>query len=171
MTKYYLVLAISYLTACICPAYTTRQGIKVYNMAADKLPERGAVNKIIDYANQKYQRPDLVETASIYFFNDWIFFSNEDGTVAAIDGYTDPLTHTVAISIIRDCVADSSLFHELGHIVHDTNGVPDFGHSDKQFWKRVKRLEDELILLLCPPGYIHQDVKPDLSKYSTQRKE
>jgi hypothetical protein len=163
--------AITTIFACISPAYTTKHGIKVYDSTVERMPTVEETEVVVDYAVKHLSMSSVVGEAKVMYVNVWQYRMVDGyGTIVELaDGYTDINTLEIIISVFQDCLADSGLIHELAHVIHDYNArIYDGEHSDMEFWRKVKQIEENAIDDLCPADYIRRDIPPNYKPTGTK---
>jgi len=142
------------------PTHIAEHNIKIYDNTTAIKPTLSEINLVIKYITDKFGNENLNGTR-VYLSNDWVKIPQPSGQVKYMDGYTDIVDKVILASVFQNCFADSGFVHELLHIIHDKGQVPDWWHDDKPFWERVKQLEIDIIIDLCPADYKRKEiVKP-----------
>ena len=146
--------------ACATPTYTTSHGIRVYDQTGHHVP-RQAVEHLTERALDLFGMRGVLHGVELHLHAKLIeLHSPDEGTVIVADGYSDPFSRTIIVTSFTDCLAASSIVHELGHVVRQSRlESADPEHLDVAFWNSVEELEDELKREMCTPEQIlHEKV-------------
>jgi hypothetical protein len=140
----YLLLASLLLSGC-ASIYSTGRSITVVNRTEGKITP-AQVNLLVDAAIRSCNCGNVLRDWTLIFTDKWIITQpDKNGMVAVADGYTNPFAETMILTV-HDCWADSSLFHEMGHVL----GIP---HGTSSFWIRVNRADEAFKQKYCPVEY------------------
>lgn len=103
------------------------------------------LHKVVSYAHEAFGG-DL-RGWSIILTDAYIMQQGEkEGEILLADGITIPATKTIIVFAYNECLADSALVHEIGHVL---------GYSHAEVLRKmVEKVEEMAIRDLCPPGYV-----------------
>lgn len=140
--------------------YQTKDGLKIH-LKGKKMPSPGDVEEVIGYMTDILGSEHKLNQYRLMLINRWIVIQdyNEDDYDLA-DGYTNSIDHVMIVSVLQTCFADSGFPHELGHALHD-EAIPDWHHSDTEYWEKIKVIEKQIIKDLCPSDYQRREVPTD----------
>jgi len=138
-----LLLALVFLTGC-----ATLQ-LPITTIGFPKAAEQD-VYEIISYlANHGYITEDMMEGYDITLGNFPVIFIETHkgfGILYGVEGLIQPEKKRMYIYVYQDCLAASSLIHEIFHIAGYT-------HQEKEIWNTVHNLTIQATKDLCGPDY------------------
>jgi len=161
--KLWIFLATILGSACATPTYVTKHGLNVYDLTTVIVPAQNDVERVTDYTIKHLGHAEKLCDTDVMLINKWIQIPRyKKSGYNLADGHTNIWDKRIIVSVFQTCLADSGLFHELAHIIHDYDAqVPDWWHDDVEFWLKIKRLEKQIIKELCPSDFVRVDIKPD----------
>ena len=141
-----LVLFVAFVgcvfSGCASPSFTTARGLKIFD--ATQRTTQVQVEAVTDAVVASLGQGQNLTGVKVHLVDKMIDIPQPDGGTTQADGYTNSFDGTIAASVFCACLFVSGLPHELAHMIHDRDQVPDWDHDDVDFWSRVEQLEADL---------------------------
>lgn len=111
--------------------------------------------KVIRYTIDKLDlgEPVDIEKWRFMLIDHYMVRPNEQGDAIFADGMTIPEWHLVVVFPHQDCLADSSLVHEVLHTLG-------YKHDDHLAEHLMSQIQEQAIKDLCPPDYKSKPFPP-----------
>lgn len=156
-----IFLVFIFLSGCMIPTYVTKHGIKVYDKTINLTPTKTEVEEVTQCIIDKIGGDKKVYGTKVMLINRWIQVPayEDPNKFQLADGFTNIRNKETIVSVFQTCFADSSMVHELAHIIHDSETkFPDWQHSDIKFWTMIKEMEKRIVKDLCQKDYVHKKI-------------
>ena len=151
-----LLIFTLFLGACsVVPAYTTKHGIEVYDNSTTSMPTKAEVELVTTQTVRYLGGAKKLDGVKLTFTNDFIKIprysddNDNEESYYLVGVQSNIMVKSIIVSIVESCLAKSKLLHELAHMIHDQK-IPDWWHDDKEFWAKIRVLEDQIVKDLCP---------------------